>query len=102
MDHHLKQLADVSLAVAEAEEALAEEALHLASERLDDAREGLAALRARWPEMSAAERRVVGETARPVRARLDAAAAKVPRLRPVSEMAVAEVDPEQEADPEAA
>jgi hypothetical protein len=102
VDHHLKLLADVSLAVTEAEEAIAEEALHLASERLDHAREGLADLRARWPEMSAAERRLVGGTAGPVRERLDAVAARVPRLRPVSEMAAPEVDPEQEADPEAA
>ena len=102
MDRHLKRLAEVSLAVSEAEDAIAEQALHLASERLDDAREGLAGLRAAWPAMSSAERRLVGETARPVRERLDAAAGSVPRLRPVSEMAAPVVDPEQEADPEAA
>lgn len=102
MDHHLKLLADASLAVAGAEEAVGDGAFHTASERLDGAREVLAELRSRWPEMSAAERRVVGTAARGVRERLDAAAARVPRLRAVSEMAAPEVDPEQELEPEAA
>jgi hypothetical protein len=102
VDRHLKLLADVSLAVSEAEESIAEGAFHTASERLDAAREGLAGLRAEWPAMGRAERRVVGAAATPVRARLDAAAARVPRLRAVSEMPAQVVDPEQEADPEAA
>jgi len=104
VDEHLKLLADASLAVAEAEDAIADGAFHRASERLDGARETLAELRARWPGMGGAERRVVGGAAAPVRARLDAAAARVPRLRTVSEMAPGEAvtDPEQEADPEAA
>ena len=104
MDQHLKLLADASLAVSEAEEAVEDGAFHLASERLDGARESLGELRERWPSMSGAERRVVGGAAKPVRARLDAAAARVPRLRAVSEMAAPEAvaDPEQEADPEAA
>lgn len=104
MDRHLKLLADASLAVSEAEEAIEELAFHRASERLDGAREALAELRERWGAMSAAERRVVGAAATPVRARLDAAAERVPRLRTVSEMPSPEavVDPEQEADPEAA
>ena len=102
MDRHLKLLADASLALAEAEEAVGDGAFHLASERLDGVREILSELRARWPEMSAAERRVVGGSARGVRERLDAAAARVPRLSAVSEMAAPEVDPEQELEPEAA
>ena len=102
MDRHLKLLADTSLAVAEAEEAVGAGTFLLASERLDAARESLAELRARWPGMGGAERRVVGAAARPVRERLDAAAARVPRPRAVSEMPAPEVDPEQEADPEAA
>lgn len=102
MDAHLKRLAEVSLAVAEAEEAIAESAFHLASERLDAAREGLAELRASWLGMGAAERRVVGGAAGPVRARLDVAAARIPRLLALSEMPARVVDPEQEADPEAA
>jgi hypothetical protein len=102
MDVHLKRLAEASIAVTEAEEAIAEGAFHRASERLDTAREGLAELRAGWLAMGAAERRVVGSAAVPVRSRLDAAAVRVPRLRVVSEMPAPLVDPEQEADPEAA
>lgn len=104
MDRHLKLLADASLAVSEAEDGIEEGALHRASERLDDAREALAELRGHWGAMGAAERRVVGAAATPVRRRLDAAAARIPRLRPVSELPSHEAvaDPEQEADPEAA
>jgi hypothetical protein len=102
VDQHLKLLADASMAVGEAEDAVAEGTFLLASERIDAAREALAELRDRWPAMSGAERRVVGGAARSVRERLDAAAGRVPRLRAVSEMAPAQVDPEQEADPEAA
>ncbi|MBA2515052.1 MAG: hypothetical protein H0V26_12125 [Solirubrobacterales bacterium] len=102
MDLHLKRLAEVSIAVTEAEEAIADGAFQLASERLDTAREGLAELRAGWLGMGPAERRVVGSAAGPVRARLDTAAAGVPRLQVVSEMSAPVVDPEQEADPEAA
>src|SRR4051812_18290205 len=89
VDQHLKVLADASMAVAEAEEAVGEGTFLLASERLDAAREALAELRSRWPAMTGAERRVVGGAARPVRERLDVAAARVPRVRAVSEMAVA-------------
>jgi hypothetical protein len=46
VDAHLKRLADASLAVSEVEEAIGEGAFHLASERLDAARDGLAELRA--------------------------------------------------------
>lgn len=102
MDVHLKLLADVSLVVAEAEAAVADGAFHQASERLDVAREGLAELRVRWLEMDAAERRVVGAAARAVRGRLDALAARLPRLSALSAIPAPVVDPEQEADPEAA
>ena len=60
----------------------------------------LADLRARWVDMSAAERAVVGPAAKAVRERLDAASARVPKRQTLSE-AAAEVDPEQEAEPEA-
>jgi len=102
MDGNLKLLADVSLAVTQAEAAADDGAFHLASECLDAAREGLAGLRERWPEMSATERRLVGATGRPVRQRLDAVAARVPKLRAVTEMPAPVVDPEQEVEPEAA
>lgn len=99
VDAHLKQLADASLAVSEAEEAIAEGAFHLATERLDVARDGLAELRDRWPEMTAGERSVVGASAKPVRLRIDAAARSVPKPSALSEAAPV-VDPEQEAEPE--
>lgn len=100
MDAHLKQLADVSLAVGEAETAIDEAAFHLATDRLDAAREGLEGLRGAWPEMDAAERAVVGGAARPVRERLDAAARRIPRTSALSEMAPEPVDPAQEEPPE--
>lgn len=101
VDAHLKQLAEVSLQVGAAEEATAEESWHAASDALDRAGEALAAVRSSWPQMSEAERGIVGATAAPLRARLDAVRLRVPRLAAVSEGAV-EVDPEQDAEPDAA
>lgn len=100
MDAHLKLLADASLAASEAEEAIAEQAFHRAAERLDAARDGLSELRAGWPAMSAAERTVVGGAAAPVRARIDEAARRIPKVSALSEAAPT-VDPEQETEPEA-
>jgi len=100
MDADLKLLADASLAAAEAEEAITEAAFHLAAERLDAARDGLAELRARWPEMTPAERSVVGGAAAPVRARIDDAAKRIPKVSALSEAAPV-VDPEQETEPRA-
>ena len=101
MDAHLKLLADASLDLAAAEEALADEAFHTARERLDAVQAGLADLRERWAAMSGAERKIVGAAAAPVRARLDAAERRVPKLSALS-VGAAEADPEQETDPEAA
>jgi hypothetical protein len=98
MDAHLKLLADASLEVAAAEDALGEAAFHTARDRLDAAGSVLAELRAQWPAMSAAERVVVGPAAQEVRTRLDAARARVPRLSALSEGAPVE-DPEQETEP---
>lgn len=100
MDANLKRLAEVSLAVGDAETAVDDAAFHTATERLDAARVGLEELREAWPEMDAAERRVVGAAAAPVRRRLDATAARVPKLSAVSEMSGATADPEQETEPE--
>lgn len=87
MDGHLKALADVSLAVSAAE-AFLDDAAHLnARDELDRAAEGLAALRAQWPDMAASERTVVGATAAPLRDRLDAARARLPKLAAVTEVA---------------
>ncbi len=99
MDALLKQLADASMAVGEAEEALEEGANTTARDRLDDASATLADLRERWPKFSAAERTLVGKTAAPLKARLDAAQDRLPKLSALSE-APAEADPEDEQEPE--
>jgi hypothetical protein len=100
MDDLLKLAADAGHDVSLAEDALEEGAHDTARDALDRASETLAALRERWPGMSPAERTIVGASAKAVRGRLDAAAARVPPRRALSEGAP-EADPEQEADPEA-
>lgn len=87
MDAHLKALADISLALGAAEEYLDEASFLNARDRLDVAAEGLAALRAQWPEMNVAERAVVGRTATPLRDRLDAGRARLPKLTALTEVA---------------
>ncbi len=99
MDVSLKQLADASLEVTAAEEAVEEAAFHTARERLDDAEAVLADLRTRWPEMSAVERGVVGPAAKAVKDRSDAAGRRIPRLSALSEGAPV-VDAEQDEAPE--
>ena len=101
MDDLLKLAADAGHEISTAEEALAEDAHDAARDALDRASDHLADLRARWPDMSAAERAIVGPAAKAVRARMDAAAAQVPARRTLSE-GTAEVDPEEEAEPDAA
>jgi hypothetical protein len=98
---HLKVLAEASLAVERAEAAAGEGAFTAAREAVDEAERELAALRARWPDMSTSERAVVGRTAGPVRGRLDALKGRLPRTRALSD-ALPEHDPEQERDPAAA
>ena len=99
MDAHLKLLAEASIDVAAAEEALDEHAFHTARDRLDAVDVALEALRRRWPEMGEAERGVVTPAAKEIRARLDAAVRRVPRVSALSQGAE-EVDPEQETEPE--
>jgi hypothetical protein len=98
MDDSLKTLAEAGLAADAAEEALAEGAATTAEQQLDRADEALAELRARWADMAAGERRVVGASAAPLRARLDAVRGRLPKRRALVE-GVAEVDPEQEQEP---
>ena len=100
VDAHLKLLAEASLDVAAAEEALDERAFHTARERLDAVDVKLEELRQRWAAMSAAERALVTPTAKEIRARLDAAAKRVPKVSALSQGAE-EVDPEQETEPPA-
>jgi hypothetical protein len=101
MDDLLKLAGDAGHEVSLAEQALEEEAHDAAREALDRAGELLAALRERWPQMSVAERAIVGPAAKAVRDRQDAAAARVPVRRVLSE-APAELDPEQDTEPEGA
>jgi hypothetical protein len=79
MDEHLKRMAEVGLELSAAEEDLTAGAHTGARGHVDAAQEGLDALRAAWPAMGRAERRVVGSAAAPLRARLDAARGRLPR-----------------------
>jgi hypothetical protein len=99
MDALLKLAADAGVEVSAAEAALEEGAPGAARDALDRADDALAALRERWSEMSAVERTVIGEAARAVRSRRDLVAAQLPPVHTVTE-GVAELDPEQERDPE--
>jgi hypothetical protein len=101
MDALLKLAADAGHAVSTAEEALEEGAHDAARDALDRAADVLTDLRDRWPSMSAPERAIVGPAAKTVRERLDAAAVRIPKRRTLSE-APAEIDPEQEAEPDGA
>ena len=100
MDELLKLAADAGVEVSAAAAAFEDGALGAARDALDRADDALAALRARWSGMSAAERAVIGEAAGSVRARRDALATRLPPVRTVTD-GVAELDPEQERDPDA-
>jgi flavin-binding protein dodecin len=100
MDDLLKLAGDAGYYISLAENAIEEDAHDAARDALDRAAESLEDLRGRWPEMSDREREIVGPAAKVVRARFDAAAARVPARRALSE-GTAEVDPEQESEPDA-
>jgi hypothetical protein len=100
MDALLKLAGDAGHEISTAESALEEGAHDAARDALDRAADILTELRARWPSMSGAERAIVGPAAKAVRARLEAAAARVPARRTLSD-GTAEVDPEQESEPDA-
>jgi hypothetical protein len=99
MDALLKLAAEAGVEVTAAETALEEGAASAARDALDRADDALAALRERWPGMSDAERAVIGPAATAVRRRRDALAARIPRAATVTE-GVAELDPDQERDPD--
>ena len=86
-DAHLKTLAGISLALSSAEELLDDGANTSAREPLDRAADGLAALRAQWPQLSVGERALIGRTAAPLRDRLDAARARLPRMSTLTQVA---------------
>jgi hypothetical protein len=100
VDEHLKLLAEASMDVTAAEEALEESAFHTARERLDAVDVKLEELRRRWQRMNAAERAVITPSAKEIRARLDAAAKRVPKVSALSQGAEV-VDPEQDTEPDA-
>jgi len=99
MDGNFNRLAEAGLAVAAAEERAAEGAYQGAREALDETDAHLGALRDAWPGMTSGERRVVGATARGVRERRDAVAARLPRHATLAAIPE-EADPEQEAEPD--
>jgi hypothetical protein len=96
MDDLLKLAADAGHDISTAEDAIEEGAHDVARDALDRAADRLSDLRGRWPEMSGPERAIVGPSAK-----VDAAAARVPARRTLSE-GTAEVDPEEESEPDAA
>jgi hypothetical protein len=93
VDEHLKLLADVGVELSAAEDALDAGDPGPARGALERAEAGLADLRAQWPDMSAAERTIIGRAAAPQRKRLDAALARLPKR-----VALAEGTPEHDAD----
>lgn len=95
----LKTLADASLDATEAEEAVAETAHHTASEALDRVDLALEALRAAWPDLTAAERAVVGPSAKALKERSAATRRRVPKLSALS-VGTAEADPEEDEPPQ--
>lgn len=101
MDAYLKLLAEAGLKIGEAEEALDEGVFTHARELLDDAETHLASLRSSWPDMSTAERRIIGASAKPVSDRAAAAARRIPKRSALSEGAP-EVDPDEDVEPGAA
>lgn len=98
MDEHLKTLADASLDVEAAEQAVADGAWHTATEALDRATAALDDLRTAWPGLGAAERAVVGPSAVGLKRRGEDARTRIPRLTALS-VGSAEADPEQEEEP---
>src|SRR3954452_617405 len=98
VDTHLKLLAEVGLAATAAETAAGEGEIGVADDALDRAAEALAELRAAWPEMSRAERSIVGPAATALRGRIDRARVRLPRRFALSEGAP-ERDPDEEVDP---
>jgi hypothetical protein len=101
VDKHLKLLADTGLEVTGAEEALDAGDPGPAREPLARAEDVLAGLRARWGEMTAVERAIVGPAAADLRRRVDAALARLPKRAALAE-GEAEHDAEEDLDPEAA
>ena len=99
MDEHLKLLAEAGLALTDAEESIQADE-RAAAGALDRADEHLAALRARWAGMRAAERAIVGRAAAPLKQRLDRGRKRLQPRQALSQGAP-ERDPEHDVDPAA-
>lgn len=97
-DELLKRLADAGLEIGRAEALLDEGAASAAVEHLDAADAALADLRARWPELSAFERRWLGAAAGPAREQADVLRARLPKHAPLS-VGAPERDPEEDEEP---
>jgi phage shock protein A len=100
VDLALRTLADAGLALDAAEEALAAGEAGVAEERLAEVDEHLGAVRAHWPELSAAARAVAGPAGRAVRERHDALVRRLPKRRALSEAAPTAPDPDEEREPD--
>lgn len=100
MDLALRTLADARLALDAAEEALTAGEAGVAEERLGEVEDHLAAVRARWPELSPAARAVAGPAGKEVRERRDALVKRLPRRRALSEAAPVAADPDEDRPPD--
>jgi hypothetical protein len=98
VDSHLKLLAEIGLAATAAETAAGDGEIGVAGDALDRAAEALDELRAAWPDMSPAERAIVGPAATALRGRIDRARVRLPQRFALSEGAP-ERDPDEELDP---
>ena len=100
MDLALRTLADAGLALDAAEEALAAGDAGVADDRLAEVDGHLAAVRARWPDLSPAARAVAGPAGRSVRERRDALEKRRPKRRALSEATPTAPDPDEERPPD--
>ena len=99
MDAALRTLADAGLALDAAAEALDAGEPTTAEEQLDIAGDALETLRAAWPDLPPAGRKIIGPAGKDVRERREALVKRLPKRRALSEGAP-EVDPEQDAGPD--
>lgn len=97
MDALLKLAGDAGHEVSQAEQAVEEQAWGAARDALDRADDLLALLRERWPQMTGAERELIGRSAGAVRRRLDACAARLP-VRSVLSQGTPEPDDDENGD----
>jgi hypothetical protein len=97
----LDTIGAAAAALAECEEALAEGANTVAREALDTADMHIAELREHYKALPAADRPLLAQLAKPLSARREQLAARVPALRALGEIPEAEREPEDDGEPEA-